>query len=108
MNQISKSQKEISRCLSNFNSHWSDQIGRILQEMEVKDARIKLLTDSVDQMTAEGQEAKRQKAWMDDEIRKYKKKYENFKQERDEKVEALLKKLEQQAKHRINLEKELK
>jgi hypothetical protein len=30
---------------------------------------------------------------MEDEIRKYKKKYENFKQERDEKVDALLKKL---------------
>lgn len=54
MNQISKSQKEISSCLSNFNSHWSDQISRILQEMDVKDAKIKLLTDSVDQMTAEG------------------------------------------------------
>ena len=53
MNEISKSQKEISRCLSNFNSHWSDQISKIIKEMEVKDARIKLLTDNMDQMTAE-------------------------------------------------------
>jgi hypothetical protein len=30
---------------------------------------------------------------MEEEIRKYKKKYENLKQERDEKIESLLKKL---------------
>lgn len=50
MNNLAKSQKDISKCLAVFNKNWADEIERVQQEIETKDGKVRLLSQKYDEV----------------------------------------------------------
>lgn len=80
---MAKVQKDVARCLANFNSKWTDQISKVQEELENRDLKIKSMAEVIDSFHHEKEESKKQQEWTEEEVKKYKKKYENLKTERD-------------------------
>ena len=50
---ISKVQKEVSRSMSSFNAYWSEQIGKVQQELDAKDAKIKQYAERIEHLSSQ-------------------------------------------------------
>lgn len=104
-NIVSKLQKDVGRSLGAFHSRWAENIIQLQNQLDTKDGQIKICIQNIDELSAEVEEQRQRRERCEEEVKKYKKKCEQLKAEREEEVSSYIKRFQQESKHRINLER---